>query len=104
MTPDDLYLKIIPELERQDEAIQALKRGKTEVYAFRTKLSPSEINSSIDAVEKTHERLQELFVRHENALITMRDPNRTRAAAGSKSASSICPCHTCHGCHILYQT
>jgi hypothetical protein len=31
----------------------------------------------IDAVEKTHERLQELFVRHENAPIRMRDPEKS---------------------------
>jgi hypothetical protein len=36
MTPDDLYLSIIPELERQGEAARVLKRGKLEVYAFRT--------------------------------------------------------------------
>ena len=41
MTTDDLYLQIIPELERQGEAIQVLKRGKFEVYAFRTEFSPS---------------------------------------------------------------
>jgi hypothetical protein len=29
-------LQIIPELERQGEVVQALKRGKFEVYAFRT--------------------------------------------------------------------
>lgn len=40
MTTDDLYLQIIPELERQGEAIQVLKRGKFEVYAFRTEFSP----------------------------------------------------------------
>jgi hypothetical protein len=40
MTPDDLYLRIIPELERQGEVTQALKRGKFEVYAFRTEQSP----------------------------------------------------------------
>jgi hypothetical protein len=33
---DDLYLLILPELERQGEATQVLKRGKLEVYAFRT--------------------------------------------------------------------
>src|SRR5262249_5545463 len=36
ITPDDLYLQIIPELERQGEVAQVLKRGKSEVYAFRT--------------------------------------------------------------------
>jgi hypothetical protein len=36
LTPDDLYLRIIPELERQGEAAQVLKRGKFEVFAFRT--------------------------------------------------------------------
>ena len=36
MTPDDLYLQIIPELERQGEAVQVLKKGKFEVYAFCT--------------------------------------------------------------------
>ena len=41
MTPNDLYLQIIPELERQGEVIQVLKRGKFEVYAFRTEFSPS---------------------------------------------------------------
>jgi len=40
VTPDDLYLQIIPELERQGEVTQALKRGKFEVYAFRTEQSP----------------------------------------------------------------
>ena len=39
MTIDDLYLEIIPETERQGEAIQVLKRGKFEVYAFRTEQS-----------------------------------------------------------------
>jgi hypothetical protein len=41
MTPDDLYLQIIPELERQGEVVRVLKRGKFEVYAFRTEESPS---------------------------------------------------------------
>lgn len=36
LTPEDLYLRIIPELERQGEACLALKRGKFQVYAFRT--------------------------------------------------------------------
>ena len=40
MTPDDLYLQIIPELERQGEVTQVLKRGKFEVYVFRTEFSP----------------------------------------------------------------
>jgi hypothetical protein len=39
LTPQDLYLRIIPELERQGEACLALKRGKFEVYAFRTELT-----------------------------------------------------------------
>ena len=36
MTVEDLYLRILPELERQGEVALALKRGKREVYAFRT--------------------------------------------------------------------
>jgi hypothetical protein len=40
ITPADLYLQIIPELERQGEVIQALKRGRFEAYAFRTEFSP----------------------------------------------------------------
>jgi hypothetical protein len=36
LTPDELYLRIIPELERQGEACRAVKQGKFEVYAFRT--------------------------------------------------------------------
>ena len=35
ITTDDLYLQIIPELERQGQAQLALKKGKFEVYAFR---------------------------------------------------------------------
>jgi hypothetical protein len=38
LSPEDLYLRIIPELEREGEACRALKRGKFEVYAFRTEL------------------------------------------------------------------
>jgi len=36
LTPEDLYLRIIPELERQGEVARVVKRGKFEVYAFRT--------------------------------------------------------------------
>ena len=36
LTPEDLYLRIIPELKRQGEACLALKRGKFEVFAFKT--------------------------------------------------------------------
>jgi hypothetical protein len=39
LTPEDLYLRILPELERQGEAVQVLKRAKFEVYAFRTEES-----------------------------------------------------------------
>jgi len=35
LTPEDLYLYIIPELVGQGEAVLACKRGKLEVYAFR---------------------------------------------------------------------
>lgn len=40
LTPDTLYLQIIPELQRQGEACLALKRGKFEVFAFRTEFGP----------------------------------------------------------------
>jgi hypothetical protein len=36
LTPDDLYLRIIPELERQGEVTRVIKRGKYEVYGFRS--------------------------------------------------------------------
>jgi len=36
LTPEELYLRIVPELQRQGEAHLALKRSKFEVYAFRT--------------------------------------------------------------------
>jgi hypothetical protein len=36
LSPEDLYLRIIPELQRQGEACLALKRGKFEVFAFKT--------------------------------------------------------------------
>lgn len=36
MTPEELYLKIIPELERQGEATRVVKQGRFEIYAFRT--------------------------------------------------------------------
>jgi hypothetical protein len=38
LSEDDLYMRVLPELERQDEAIRVLKRGKFEVYGFRTEL------------------------------------------------------------------
>ena len=40
-TPDELYLQIMPELERQGDAVRVLKEGKFEVYAFRTEFGPS---------------------------------------------------------------
>jgi hypothetical protein len=36
MTIEDLYYRILPELERQGECTRILKRGKFEVYAFKT--------------------------------------------------------------------
>jgi hypothetical protein len=36
MTVEDLYYRILPELQRQGECTRILKRGKFEVYAFRT--------------------------------------------------------------------
>jgi hypothetical protein len=36
MTVEDLYYRVLPELERQNEVTQVLKRGKFEVYGFRT--------------------------------------------------------------------
>jgi hypothetical protein len=39
MTVEDLYNRILPELERQGECTQVLKRGKFEVYAFRTEFN-----------------------------------------------------------------
>jgi hypothetical protein len=36
MTVEDLYLRVLPELERQDEVTRVVKRGKFEVHAFRT--------------------------------------------------------------------
>jgi hypothetical protein len=35
MTVDDLYQRIIPELQQQGEAIRVIKEGRFEVYAFR---------------------------------------------------------------------
>jgi hypothetical protein len=39
MTVEDLYLRISPEFERRGQVTLALKRGKFEVYAFRTEQS-----------------------------------------------------------------
>jgi hypothetical protein len=39
LTPEDLYLRIIPDLERQGEVTRVVKRGKFEVYAFRTEFN-----------------------------------------------------------------
>lgn len=39
MTVEDLYLRVLPELERQGEVTQVVKRGKFEVYGFRTESS-----------------------------------------------------------------
>jgi hypothetical protein len=39
LTPEDLYLRIIPELEHQGEVTRVVKRGKFEVYAFRTEFN-----------------------------------------------------------------
>lgn len=36
MTTNDLYLQVLPELERQGELLRVLKRNKFEVYGFRT--------------------------------------------------------------------
>jgi hypothetical protein len=50
MTPEELYLRIIPELERQGEAIRVLKRGKFEVYAFRAE-QEEKVTSPVENVE-----------------------------------------------------
>jgi hypothetical protein len=36
LTVEELYMRVLPELERQGEVTQVLKRGKYEVYGFRT--------------------------------------------------------------------
>jgi hypothetical protein len=38
MTVEALYMRVLPELERQGEVARVVKRGKYEVYAFRTEL------------------------------------------------------------------
>jgi DNA polymerase-1 len=51
LTTDELYYDILPELMRQGEAVQVLKQGKFEVYAFRAQpfTEPPEPSSAMQA-------------------------------------------------------